>query len=95
MIAETVKPDGVPWWNEIDPAGAQRYSDFVSNFPGIVSVTKNEVSDSNISKFTFVMLNKAVCDAFIMLSKTNTDWLARKAYNDTNGILSKFAGTGK
>lgn len=95
MITEATKPANVQWWNQVDSAGATRYATFVSTFPGVLSVVggANE-ADENKWNSTVVFQNKAVYDAFVAACKTNSDWAARKAYNDANSVVSKFTFAG-
>jgi hypothetical protein len=95
MTTEATKPANVQWWNQVDSAGATRYSNFVSSFPGISSVDAG-VNNADANKWNSVIVfqNKATYDAFVTACKTNADWAARKAYNDANGIVATFAFTG-
>lgn len=95
LITEATKPANVQWWNQVDSAGATRYAAFVTAFSGVLSATgaQNE-ADANKWNSTVVFQNKAAYDAFVAACKTNADWAARKAYNDSNSIISTFTVAG-
>jgi hypothetical protein len=94
MKTSVTKQNGVQWWNEVNPAAAQRYADFTSSFPGVVSAVGG-VSQSNPNLFesTIVFADQAAHQAFWAACTQNADWNSRKSYLTANGFVTQFQFT--
>jgi hypothetical protein len=89
VTTRTVKPANVQWWNQVDAAGATRWSSYVSSFPGVVSSTGAQSStDANVWESAVVFENKAAQQAFQASLANHADFQARKAYLIANNIVS-------
>jgi hypothetical protein len=87
MTSTTTKPADKAWWNTVDPAGAVRYGYLFRNHAGVSSfVHSNNASSTTTWVTTTVFSDKASCDALLALLSSNTDAIARDAYNSANGI---------
>jgi hypothetical protein len=91
MRTTVTKPNGVQWWNEANPAAAQRYADFTTSFPGVVSAAGGvNQSNPNLFESTIVFADQAACQAFANACSQNADWVSRKGYLNANGFTTQF-----
>jgi hypothetical protein len=88
MTSTTTKPADKVWWNTVDPAGAVRYGSLFRNHTGVSSfVHSNDATSTTTWVTTTVFVDKASCDTLLASLSSNTDAVARDAYNAANGII--------
>ena len=91
MKTTTTKPAGKQWWNEVDPAAAQRYATFCNGFAGVVSAAGGvSQSNANVFESTIVFTDQNACQAFAAACRSNSDWASRQAYLTSNGFTYTF-----
>jgi hypothetical protein len=83
----TTKTANVQWFNDVDPTTVYAINEWLPTNPGFISVIK-VVSNSTtlVKKFTFD--TEANYNAYILAKNNNADVIARRAYNNLNGITT-------
>jgi len=93
VVNTTTKPEGTFWYiNDIDPAHVQIANDhkqWVNNFPGLISKTPDQTESPNVKKQTLVFETEEAYNRFLDERNNKEFWVTRKAYNDTNGIITE------
>jgi|LauGreDrversion4_2_1035121.scaffolds.fasta_scaffold00348_15 hypothetical protein len=89
VTATSVKPAGVQWFSDANPASIEAYSAWVATLPGVISVTKTTPNANTIVR-TYVFENQAAYTAYASAHASNTNDQQRQAYNNSNGITTTF-----
>lgn len=83
----TTKPANVQWFNDVDPNTVYAINEWLPTNTGFISVIKNESTPTKLVK-TYTFDTQANYNAYILAKNNNADVIARKAYNNSNGITT-------
>lgn len=80
----SVKPEGVAWFSEVNPANFDSYTAWLATLPEAVITTTRP--DVNTIVRTYVFENEAAYNNFRDAHLANEDVQLRQDYNVANGI---------
>lgn len=81
----TTKPENVEWYYNVEPLKVNAINEWTRSQPGFISIERVSVnSTSMVDRLTFDTQENF--KAYRTASKLNADIIARKFYNDQNGI---------
>jgi hypothetical protein len=81
----TTKTANVKWFNEVEPAKVYAINEWLPTNSGFISAIK-AVSNSTTLVKTYTFDTEANYNAYMLAKDNNPNVIARKAYNNLNGI---------
>jgi len=85
VTTQITKPESAIFWRYSDTDAYTRYVNIISNYPGVISFTESEPTNTSITSVT-VCQDANVWTSLLSALAENDDCKARKTYNTTNGI---------
>jgi len=83
----TTKPANVQWYRQVNKNSVDQLDDWAKTLPGFISSTLVSKTDTQRVKI-YEFDTQANFNAFLNARKARADHAARKAYNQTNNIVT-------
>lgn len=86
LITTTTRPEGVAWWNEVEPELSAKYGEFVRDHPAVLDRITTHLDENSIQT-QIVLPDAAALGQFLLELHATPFYIARQLYNKENAIV--------